>query len=183
MRGVEQRAWFNVPETAMRRISTGTIRLRIDGRRIARTEKRTVGSPLASSRPARCIQIVDDDELIRDLLGLLLRPLGYAVHVAPDAFAALWSMRQQPVDLLITDLEMPFCGGIELARRARELWPRLPVLFITGGDAAADCTAPFNGAPCALLRKPFSVPVLANQVNTLIAEASARAVVRLRRPG
>ena len=72
--------------------------------------------------------------------------------------------------MVVTDVVMPRMGGIELARRLKQLRPNLPLLFVTGyveqSDALNDSAA---GTP--VLLKPFSPDALLQAVNTALLPA------------
>ncbi|HTZ02712.1 MAG TPA: hybrid sensor histidine kinase/response regulator, partial [Xanthobacteraceae bacterium] len=74
----------------------------------------------ATERPARTVLLVDDSPFFRDLLAPLIRAAGYqvvAVGSAGDALSALKSDR--PIDLVVTDIEMPDMDGFALAQAMR----------------------------------------------------------------
>lgn len=80
------------------------------------------------------ILLVDDEAQVVQVTGELLTSLGYTVTGRTSPLAALEVVVAEPhnVDLLLTDLTMPELTGIELARRVRELVPKLPVVLFTG---------------------------------------------------
>ena len=93
------------------------------------------------------VLVVDDDHEVRAIAVALLRDLGYAVVEAGDGPAGLAMLKSDPaIALLFTDWAMPGMDGRQLAARATELRPTLPVLFtsgnanefLAGSDAAAD---------------------------------------------
>ena len=79
------------------------------------------------------ILIVDDDESIRELLGLHLSSAGYEVRVAADAIAAGYMVLRSAPDLIITDISMPHMDGFEFiaALKADRALPYIPVIFLT----------------------------------------------------
>ncbi|BAP45771.1 multi-sensor hybrid histidine kinase [Pseudomonas sp. StFLB209] len=79
----------------------------------------------------RCILVVDDEHLIRDMLSEMLVLQGYRVRQANSGEQALQLLDDQ-VDLLLTDFAMPGFNGAQLARAARDRYPQLPVVFLTG---------------------------------------------------
>jgi CheY-like chemotaxis protein len=84
------------------------------------------------------ILVVDDEELIRDVVCLMLKTLGYEPTSALHAFEALNLI--QSVDgfqLVLTDINMPAIDGWEFARRVKELKPCLPIVALTG-DSPSD---------------------------------------------
>ncbi len=86
---------------------------------------------LTDSGHDRNILLVDDDDLVRELLGDALRLYGYRVRQANSGQQAL-EMLDEHVDLLLTDFAMPELNGAQMAKIARERFPYLPVVFLTG---------------------------------------------------
>jgi DNA-binding response OmpR family regulator len=110
---------------------------------------------------------VDDDNLVRELLGEALQHHGYDVVQAEDAKAALaWLATGQPVDLMITDFAMPDMNGLELIAEVLPSRPDLPIFLLTGyADAQVgqnlEALTSGNGL---LLQKPIRVKDLAARI-------------------
>jgi len=62
------------------------------------------------------ILLVDDEESIRDTLKIILEDYGYRVMVASNGFDALNIIKNNLIDILVTDLRMPKMDGIELLK-------------------------------------------------------------------
>ncbi|MBL0176541.1 MAG: sigma-54-dependent Fis family transcriptional regulator [Ignavibacteria bacterium] len=77
------------------------------------------------------ILIVDDEQGIRDSLGLLLADSGYVTERAETGEAALEQLSKRDFDLVLCDIRMPGIDGIELLRRTREWYPRTSVMIMT----------------------------------------------------
>lgn len=80
------------------------------------------------------ILIVDDEELIRDTMSDMLKMAGYHVLSAQNGYEAFELYKQQhiSVDLVITDMGMPFMNGIELFKKLIQQNPTIKVIFSTG---------------------------------------------------
>jgi two-component system, cell cycle sensor histidine kinase and response regulator CckA len=78
------------------------------------------------------ILVVDDDQSVRDFVDRVLREAGYRTMVAASGPEALELAAKEPIDLLLTDVNMPQMTGDELARRLRHDEPSLKVLYLTG---------------------------------------------------
>lgn len=79
------------------------------------------------------ILVVDDDAMVREVTAGMLADAGHVVHEAADGAEALeFLVRGGQVDLLITDINMPRMGGLELVKQTRERWPELPILLVSG---------------------------------------------------
>ena len=84
------------------------------------------------SRNSRVL-IIDDEAQIRDMLHQMLTREGYEVVNAPDGKVGMKLCREQPVDLIITDIIMPEKDGIEMILELRHDFPRLKIIAISGG--------------------------------------------------
>lgn len=121
------------------------------------------------------ILLVEDEHLIGVDLAEALREGGYSVqHVTTGAEAvATLENGDAAICGIVTDVRLgPGPDGWEVARRARELQPRLPIVYITG-DSAHEHTA--QGVPESILvQKPFAVAQVATAISMLLTAASPR---------
>lgn len=79
--------------------------------------------------------LVDDEPSVREVIGGLLKMLGYEPASAANGHAALEMLRQEQFSVLITDIHMPEMNGIELVERARRQDANIGIVVITGvGD-------------------------------------------------
>jgi DNA-binding response OmpR family regulator len=124
--------------------------------------------------PPRVV-IADDEVLIADTLGLILRRGGYDCRVAYSGESALrQSVSFQP-QLLISDVIMADMNGVELAIRVRELLPRCEILLLSGQAGAMDLLrqARAAGHRFELLSKPVHPDDLLARVACRINPSSA----------
>jgi two-component system cell cycle response regulator CpdR len=115
------------------------------------------------------ILLAEDDADMRRFLAKALQNAGYQVTSYDNGLSAYHRLREEPFELLLTDIVMPEMDGIELARRASELDPDIKIMFITGFAAVAlnpDSTAPKNAK---VLSKPVHLRELVNEVQKLLA--------------
>jgi PAS domain S-box-containing protein len=119
--------------------------------------------PLAPGR-GETVLVVEDNAALRRVVARQLGELGYRVLAAENAAAGLRLMEQQSIDLLLTDVVMP--GGIngrELARRARQRWPGIKVIFTSGfSEPRLNDDAGLLSAFTPLLGKPYRKEELAS---------------------
>ena len=112
------------------------------------------------------ILLAEDDNDMRRFLVKALQNAGYEVASFDNGMSAYNRLREEPFELLLTDIVMPEMDGIELARRATELDPEIKVMFITGFAAVA--LNPDNNAPkdARILSKPFHLRELVSRGRT-----------------
>src|SRR3979411_1360375 len=115
------------------------------------------------------ILLAEDDHDMRRFLVKALANAGYEVVDYDNGLSAYRRLREEPFQLLLTDIVMPEMDGIELARRAAELDPDIKIMFITGfpaGPVNPDSAAPQHpkGLP-----KPVHLRELVSEVNKMLA--------------
>jgi CheY-like chemotaxis protein len=76
-----------------------------------------------------------------------------------------------PPDLVLTDLMMPGMGGVELARRLKQRWPALAVLYMSGYSVEDLRREGVTGVERELLHKPFTPDSLVARVTTALSVA------------
>ena len=118
--------------------------------------------------------VVEDEELIRDLLGDALTEGGFAVTMASTGEDAMSMLDAPDADFsaLITDVNLPGkLTGWDVARHARELFDTLPVVYMTGGSAHDWAS---KGVPNSILvTKPFATAQIVTAVSQLLNAASS----------
>ncbi len=87
---------------------------------------------IKTDKPARRILLVEDDDLLRGSLSLLLEEEGYLVSSAASAGEALAAARVTAFDLVVTDVRMPGMSGISMLREMRQSAPDTRAVVITG---------------------------------------------------
>jgi two-component system, cell cycle response regulator CpdR len=115
------------------------------------------------------ILLAEDDNDMRRFLVKALENAGCQVSPHDNGMSAYQRLREEPFEMLLTDIVMPEMDGIELARRASELDPDIKIMFITGFAAVAlnsDSNAPKHAK---VLSKPIHLRELVNEVQKLLA--------------
>lgn len=129
-----------------------------------------------SLNASRRILLVDDDAEIRSLLRAFLESDGFEVFSCGDGLRASELFRKRnDIDLLLTDMQMPRVGGIELARQLTVLRPSLPVVVMSGALQTDAMRAEIAGNGWRFLAKPFQVPALLDTVHGLLTSTSLSA--------
>lgn len=133
---------------------------------------------------ARKVLIVDDDRLLRENVARILTPLALEVRQAEDGLDAIEQLRSFQPDLLITDLEMPRIGGLQLVqwlRRSPDLSAVL-VIILTSRSSLDDKLRGLEGADD-YITKPFEALELKARVKVMmrLKDALDTAVERQRR--
>jgi len=101
------------------------------------------------------IYLVDDDDAVRDALGILLDSVGLAYEAYPSAMEFLDHYDRRRHSCLVADIRMPGLSGMELQQRLNEQRAPIPVIFITGhGDVPMAVSAMKAGASD-FVQKPF----------------------------
>lgn len=114
------------------------------------------------------VLLVEDEPMVRAVAERALTRHGYLVLTAEQGAEALDVLeREQGVDLMISDVMMPEMDGPTLVRKARETYPDLPILFISG-YAEEQLRRSIDIDNVAFLAKPFSVQALAQAVRDVL---------------
>nr|QIG99124.1 response regulator [Bradyrhizobium sp. 6(2017)] len=115
------------------------------------------------------ILVVEDDALIQDLVQEALADGGFKTEAisSGEKAIALLEERVQEYRALITDIHLPgTLNGWDVARRARELNPQMPVVYMTGEGADE---WPSHGVPnSVLLLKPFALAQIVTAISQLL---------------
>jgi|KBSMisStaDraftv2_1062788.scaffolds.fasta_scaffold96371_6 CheY-like chemotaxis protein len=116
------------------------------------------------------VLIVDDDLSVRKILYRILEQGGYAVLSACSGAEALAICRRSspPLDLLITDYNMPGMNGLDLGRECRALNSALPVLLISGAHPDQELRAEYEKGKWGFLAKPFRGEELLRRVKEML---------------
>jgi CheY-like chemotaxis protein len=105
------------------------------------------------------ILVIDDDPQLREMVSVMLAHAGYDVVDADDGREGIRLYRQQPADLVITDIFMPETEGLQVIRELRKEFPAVRVIAMSGGG---NKIGEFPALPLAeqlgamfVLQKPF----------------------------
>lgn len=116
------------------------------------------------------VLVADDDSQIRKLIIALLQEDGHQVLSAADGLEALEISRESPgpIDLVITDVEMPRLNGIELCTHLLEERLGIKLLVMSGAETSATVA---EEAEFAFLPKPLDILALRAKVRAILADS------------
>lgn len=119
------------------------------------------------------ILLVDDEESIRKMVRVILGDELYEFQEAGNGLDAQKILEKQPFDLIITDVIMPDCDGIELVMAVRSKLPDIKVIVMSGGGRVRarhylDLANKLGAAR--VFEKPFDTAALRTTVKELLAD-------------
>lgn len=114
------------------------------------------------------ILIIDDNETVRDLLNEVLTDAGHEVITASHGRDGTQLFKNQPFELVITDLAMPEISGWDVARSVKEEKPATLVALITGWGLETDDQKMKECDIDLLIKKPFQIKEIINQIDELL---------------
>jgi two-component system OmpR family response regulator len=132
---------------------------------------------------AQRILVVDDEPGVRDMICDTLRLSGYEPFEAADGFLALKWLRENSVDLIISDINMPNMDGYELLERLRALGDQTPALMLTARGERGDVTRGLRLGADDYVTKPFGLEELMLRIAAILrrtmgsSEATAEDIV------
>jgi len=124
------------------------------------------------------VLIVDDDAGIRRSLIRVLDQAGFETEEAADGLRAVEALGKSQVDVVLSDLQMPGMGGMELLRRVREHDFDLPVILMTGAPSLETAVAAVEFGALRYITKPLNVEAVVEAVRYAV---QLRRMARLKR--
>jgi two-component system response regulator FixJ len=124
------------------------------------------------------VYLVDDDDAVRDALGLLLRSVGLDCELYASALEFLERYDPKRHACLVADIRMPGLSGLELQQRLNEQRAEIPIIFITGhGDVPMAVNAMKAGA-ADFIQKPFRDQDLIDRIHKALQRDKERRASR-----
>ena len=118
------------------------------------------------------VLIIDDDDALRGSMRRVLERAGHSVKEAADGEEGLRLYREEPTDLVVTDLIMPGKEGIETIQEFRQEFPEIRILAVSGGGSV-DPQGPLFDAEALgaddTLAKPFDIIAFQEAVARLLS--------------
>ena len=117
------------------------------------------------------ILLAEDDNDMRRFLVKALENAGFQVSPHDNGMSAYQRLREEPFEMLLTDIVMPGKDGIEVARMAAARHPGLRIMFITGFAAVALTAGERAPAGAKVLSKPIHLREIVAEVERMMAAA------------
>jgi DNA-binding response OmpR family regulator len=121
------------------------------------------------------VMVVDDDDTVASVVVSYLQRAGHSTRRVGDGPAALEAVAAQQPDLLVLDLMLPGLDGLEVCRRVRRSWPRLPVVMLTALAEPNDRIAGLELGADDYVTKPFSPRELVLRVESVLRRVAETA--------
>lgn len=118
------------------------------------------------------ILIVDDDDAVRDTLYDLFSD-DHLCHAASSAEQALSFVREQPYDVVLTDISMPGLSGVELLGILRQTQPDTPVIIISGIGDQTHAEGLVRLGAFDFILKPFTLEKVEESVERAVEHSRA----------
>jgi DNA-binding NtrC family response regulator len=117
------------------------------------------------------ILIVDDDQHVLEVLEARLQSAGFHTIKAEGGQEALRLLKDNKVDLMISDMKMPGMNGMEVLSKARAYYPGLPVIFLTAYGTIPDAVSAVKAGAVDYLPKPFDGRDLIQKLYKVLEES------------
>ena len=119
------------------------------------------------------VLVVDDEEGVRDLIVDALSMVSINTITANHGMQALNLIRENNVDLVVLDVNMPVMDGFEVLEKLRSTGNNLPVIILTARLDREDIKQGFDLGADDFVRKPFGIEELTLQINAVLRRASS----------
>jgi len=119
------------------------------------------------------VLIVDDELMVRRVLGDALSRAGYMVELAGSGQEGLERLRRPGIDLVLLDLYLGDIDGVQVMQETRNRWPQLPIIMLTAHGSMASAIAAVRCGASDYLLKPISIEALRESVARVLEKSSA----------
>lgn len=118
------------------------------------------------------ILIVDDDKTTRKLLSFYLKGSGFEVVTAENGLDALEKLGMDDINLIMTDLNMPFMDGIELVKTLKSdpNSAQIPIIMVTTEADINEQNRAFAAGANAYVTKPVTADMIAQKIKTILKD-------------
>jgi diguanylate cyclase (GGDEF)-like protein/PAS domain S-box-containing protein len=132
-----------------------------------------------NSRPSRLL-IVDDNEMNRDMLARRLARKGYVIGLAESAKELLPRVKDEGIDLVLLDIEMPEVSGLDALQALRDSYSPtdLPIIMVTAKNQSDDIVKALEMGANDYLTKPIDFPVALARIGTQLSHKQAQEALK-----
>ena len=127
------------------------------------------------------ILVVDDEEVMRESLEYTLDIEGFHVLTASSGREALKRLQEEEIEIVLADLKMPGMDGLELVKRVRRDYPRLPIILMTAFGTVSSAVEAMREGAIDYLPKPFETDLLLVTIERCLRQSAADAELALLR--
>ena len=133
-------------------------------------EKKALSDELVRGKGT--VFLVDDEEMISDAGGQMLKYLGYEVLLANNGQEALelYKKNQDKIDMVLLDMVMPVMGGGEAFDRMKEMNPNVKVLLSSGYSLEGEAKEILKRGCDAFIQKPFKLEELSQKIGEILGK-------------
>ncbi len=124
--------------------------------------------------PGHRVLVCDDQATVLESLSRILHVDGYQVSVAKTGQEAIAILGREPINLLITDLQMPGMGGMELLEEVLREWPNVPVMILTAHGSVESAVEAMRLGAVDFLTKPIEPKELTVRLQKRLDERNLR---------
>jgi two-component system, OmpR family, aerobic respiration control protein ArcA len=172
---VESKAFRILRQMAKRKINTKKLIDKIEKVTRERIANNSVVSleefrNLKKKKEPQTILVIDDDETMRAALKRIFETDGYRVITASDGTQLAGVLDDNPIELIILDIGLPWINGFELAQMMKEHddLKKIPLIFISARRADSDVRRGFEVGADDYIKKPFDIEQIRKTVSTLM---------------
>jgi two-component system, OmpR family, aerobic respiration control protein ArcA len=118
----------------------------------------------------RTILVIEDDETMRNAIKRIFEGEGLVVKTAADGTQLSIVLDDNPIDLIIMDVGLPWINGLELAKLLKEHddLKQIPLVFVSGKTSDFDVKRGFEAGADDYIKKPFDIEKIKKTVHTLL---------------
>ena len=128
------------------------------------------------------ILVIEDEQDIADLICLNLNDDGAQTTHAADGIRGLTLALQQTWDLIVLDLTLPRCDGMDICQQVRECNPHTPIIMVSARSSEMQRVQGLNAGADDYLSKPFSISELLARIHALFRRMDRLQETRVQEP-
>lgn len=112
------------------------------------------------------ILVVEDDPSMRDMLFMVLEAEGAKVFSAENGEVAKKVIQENNIDIVVSDVQMPVCDGVDLLKWVKENFEGIPLVFLATGFADISESAALSLGAEAIFKKPFEAETIIEHLSS-----------------